>query len=142
MKKPNCLVTNMPNPEQNKLDLKTEINTRLWYALGDIEPTDEKMKRAVESIYDLVSQTRQQTENERDEGIGGWLKYELKEFNGGCGVCGGQLAEIRGRYPNTPKRKVCSTCLMEIRESVIGNLYPNNQTKEADATRLKETKND
>ena len=45
----------MPNPEQNKLDLKTEINTRLWYALGDVEPTDEKMKRAVESIYDLIN---------------------------------------------------------------------------------------
>lgn len=34
-------------------DLKTEINTRLFYALGDIEPTSKKMKRAVESIYDL-----------------------------------------------------------------------------------------
>ena len=34
--------------------LKQEINTRLWYALGDIEPTDEKMTRAVESVYNLL----------------------------------------------------------------------------------------
>ena len=54
-KSPSTQFEDMPNPEQNKWDLKTEINTRLWYALGDIEPTDEKMKRAVESIYDLIS---------------------------------------------------------------------------------------
>ena len=35
--------------------LKQEINTRLWYALGDIEPTEKKMTRAVESIYDLIT---------------------------------------------------------------------------------------
>lgn len=33
---------------------REEINTRLWYALGDIEPTEEKMKRAVESMSDLL----------------------------------------------------------------------------------------
>ena len=35
--------------------IKQEINTRLWYALGDIEPDDESMKRAVESIYNLFA---------------------------------------------------------------------------------------
>ena len=30
-----------------------------------------------------------------------------------CGVCGGQLVNIRGRYPRTEKREVCPTCLAE-----------------------------
>lgn len=31
----------------------------------------------------------------------------------GCGICGGLLVEIRGRYPHTAKREVCPTCLAE-----------------------------
>lgn len=31
----------------------------------------------------------------------------------GCGVCGGILVEIRGRYPNQPRRTVCPTCLAD-----------------------------
>ena len=34
-------------------DTKMEINIRLFYALGDISPKSAKMKRAVESIYEL-----------------------------------------------------------------------------------------
>ena len=49
----------------------------------------------------------------------------IKEFNKGCGVCGGKLAIIRGRYPNTSKRKVCPTCLMEEMESIVDNLRSN-----------------
>lgn len=30
-----------------------------------------------------------------------------------CGICGGSMVEIRGRYPHTEKRKVCPTCLAE-----------------------------
>lgn len=31
----------------------------------------------------------------------------------GCGICGEAVVEIRGRYPNTERRKVCPTCLAE-----------------------------
>ena len=34
----------------------------------------------------------------------------------GCGVCGGHLASIRGRYPGDEKRTVCPTCLQEIED--------------------------
>lgn len=30
-----------------------------------------------------------------------------------CGICGGQMYEIRSRYPHQPKREVCPTCLAE-----------------------------
>lgn len=71
-----------------------------------------------ERIKDFI---RQLLKEEREKVLG-WLEYELKEFNGSCDICGGKLAEIRGRYPKMPRRKVCPTCLMEIRESVISNL--------------------
>ena len=31
----------------------------------------------------------------------------------GCGVCGGKMVEIRGRYPRDERRNVCPTCLAE-----------------------------
>jgi len=37
---------------------------------------------------------------------------ELSELLG-CPICGGQLVEIRGRYPGDPVRRVCPTCLQE-----------------------------
>ena len=46
----------------------------------------------------------------------------LKEDSKTCGVCGGKLTTIRGRYPHTPKRKTCPTCSMEILESIVDNL--------------------
>jgi hypothetical protein len=30
-----------------------------------------------------------------------------------CGICGGAMVEIRGRYPKQENRKVCPTCLAE-----------------------------
>ncbi len=30
-----------------------------------------------------------------------------------CGICGGQMVNIRGRYPQDEKREVCPTCLAE-----------------------------
>lgn len=30
-----------------------------------------------------------------------------------CGVCGGFLVKIRGKYPHTDMRVVCPTCLAE-----------------------------
>ncbi len=43
-------------PPEEKI--KEEINMRLFYALGDIEPTSQKMKRAVESIFDLMTKKK------------------------------------------------------------------------------------
>lgn len=37
---------------------------------------------------------------------------------GCCDVCGSKLTEIRGRYPNEPRRKVCATCLKEKLEQI------------------------
>ena len=31
----------------------------------------------------------------------------------GCGICGGGMVFIRGRYPGMDKRIVCPTCLAE-----------------------------
>lgn len=31
----------------------------------------------------------------------------------GCGICGGQMVSIRGRYPKEERRNVCPTCLAE-----------------------------
>lgn len=30
-----------------------------------------------------------------------------------CGVCGGKMVFVRGRYPGTDNRKVCPTCLAD-----------------------------
>lgn len=35
-----------------------------------------------------------------------------------CGVCGDNMAVIRGRYPNTDKRKICPTCVTERLEQI------------------------
>jgi len=53
-----------PHTQHSWEKLKEEINTRLWYALGDIEPTEEKMIRAVTSMEELIRSTlaeREQT---------------------------------------------------------------------------------
>lgn len=43
----------------------------------------------------------------------------------GCGICGGELVLIRGRYPGSDKRKVCPTCLMERLEQIQDISSPN-----------------
>jgi hypothetical protein len=52
----------------------------------------------------------------------------------GCKVCGCSLVTIRGKFPNTPQRKVCPTCLQdkidqihEISSSTYGVTYSNPQ---------------
>ncbi len=42
-----------------------------------------------------------------------------------CDVCGGTLTEIRGRYPHTPHRLVCPTCLQEKLERIHEETLPN-----------------
>ena len=41
----------------------------------------------------------------------------VKELTG-CGVCGSELVYIRGKYPNTDKRKICPTCAYERLEQI------------------------
>jgi len=44
--------------EKQKEKLRIEISTRLWYALGDVNPNEEKLNRAVESIFDLIAKIK------------------------------------------------------------------------------------
>jgi len=37
-------------------------------------------------------------------------KNVAKEY---CKVCGQELTEIRGRFPNEPRRKICACCILE-----------------------------
>lgn len=39
-----------------------------------------------------------------------------------CRCCGGRLARIRGRYPKTPDRSVCPTCVVERLEDMVSSL--------------------
>jgi hypothetical protein len=39
----------------------------------------------------------------------------------GCRTCGGTLAEVRGRYPGTPSRTVCPTCMLETLEDLLSS---------------------
>lgn len=42
----------------------------------------------------------------------------IKKRKYGCGICGGKQVIIRGKYPNTPKRRVCPTCTYERLEQI------------------------
>jgi len=35
-----------------------------------------------------------------------------------CNICGGKIAEIRGKYPKWEKRKICPTCSYEKLEQI------------------------
>lgn len=60
-----------------------------------------------------------------DELVDDVLSAALKDTKRpeGCNQCGGTMAHIRGRYPGSPDRKVCPTCLVETMESLVQN-YP------------------
>ena len=36
----------------------------------------------------------------------------------GCGICGGNMVYIRGKYPKDKKRKICPTCAYERLEQI------------------------
>lgn len=42
--------------ELKEQDLRNQINAALWYALGDIEPTDPKMERALNAAMIFVDE--------------------------------------------------------------------------------------
>jgi len=46
------------------------------------------------------------------------VKLETLDHENMCGVCGGSMVLIRGRYPGDDKRRVCPTCIMERLESI------------------------
>jgi len=66
--------------------------------------------------------------------VGSWYKLpeyvvfkgQLGKGRGGCSVCGGKPVLIRGRYPHTPKRRICPTCTREVLESIMESC--NNRT--------------
>lgn len=92
-----------------------------------------------EAIQDFIrseiqkarTEGKEEGRREREKQITGYLDYTFEEFAGKCAACGGQPVEIRSKYPGGEKRKVCPTCLMEIREDCLANLYPNNQACQA-----------
>ena len=80
-----------------------------------------------------------QLEEEREEAykhVASWFKFPYRKgmemtkyidgtgglVNVGCEVCGGKLVYIRGKRPGDKKRKVCSTCAVEILEGLYSNL--------------------
>ena len=97
------------------LDLDTIEATISWWN-GLLEPSLRLLAREMEK--------------QEDKKWSNLLSYSVNEFNNSCGVCGGRIVEIRGRYPHTNKRKICPTCLMEIRESAIDNLPRNTQANQ------------
>ena len=40
------------------------------------------------------------------------------EIKVSCGICGGKMVLIRGRYPNQVSRCVCPTCLAERMDNI------------------------
>lgn len=55
-----CVFPSKHSPKA-KEDWEEDINTRLWYALGDVDPTEEKMIRAVNTIVDLIKIIKAET---------------------------------------------------------------------------------
>lgn len=54
----------------------------------------------------------------------------MSEQKQSCGICGGEMVLIRGRYPNQEKRPVCPTCcaerldqIREISDKDYGKVY-------------------
>ena len=109
----------MPKTQPQKIEKILLDYIRRTLTDGENKPLVRRgiRKQAIEEIRQLLKSEKEEFENV----IEGWLKYESTELNGSCGACGGKLIEIRGRYPKEPKRKVCPTCLMEIREGAISN---------------------
>ncbi len=78
-----------------------------------------KYNENVEEISTIIKNTKAASiSNERVEG---------------CGICGGEMAFIRGKHPNDDKRKICPTCSYEKLEQIndisskeYGKTYQNN----------------
>ncbi len=70
---------------------------------------DKKYPTIEDYLNSLSTPTTQPTEEDKPVVI---------ENNDRCGICGGEMVYIRGRYPNTDKRKVCPTCITERLEQI------------------------
>ena len=111
---------NTKNEYFNMEKIMSEINPHL------IPDTDENLKtekgylpRHYNVVWEIISKIIKEVVEKFNFDIRCYkrsideLNYELKIFHDDCGTCGSKLAEIRGKYPKEPKRKVCPTCLME-----------------------------
>ena len=84
--------------------------------------------------------------NERDKQIISWFKIPIYPTEKGildrieCPQCGDTLVAIRATNPKENPRDICATCAVEILESIVSSLYPNNQ--ELSARHPKETGGD
>lgn len=111
----------MPKTQPQKIEDWEKEFDKIVPADLEIDGWIVNLRPVILPIKSFIRQLLKSEKEKFKKVIEGWLKYELKEFNGSCGVCGGKLVEIRGKYPREPERKVCPTCLMEIRENVISN---------------------
>ena len=96
----------------------------------------DKIKKGQKKLWQWF---KLQLEEEREEAykhVASWFKFPYRKgmemtkyidgtgglVNVGCEVCGGKLVYIRGKRPGDKKRKVCSTCAVEILEGLYSNL--------------------
>ena len=84
---------------------------------NDAGEEDEKAKEKeiISWVNSLLSSQKQaiceDAKEEAYKNVGSWFKLpEYKDFHGMCSSCGGNYVVIRGKYPHTPKRKICPTC--------------------------------
>ena len=45
------------------------------------------------------------------------IELKIKDYTG-CGICGGKLVWIRGKYPKDDRREICPTCAYERLETI------------------------
>ena len=90
--------------EQKELDLTLEEKVKVLMTIHD----------DIENLHQIKHKP---IPAEKKEYIGGTISLndlpKPKDRIECCGICGGSLVEIRGRYPNEPQRKVCPTCCAE-----------------------------
>ncbi len=85
-------------------------------------------------IQTLIANREKEAEEKTFKIVGSWYKVPIRQgmkptnvkglglsAGGGCEVCGGALVKVRGRHPGEDDRQVCSTCAVEILESILDN---------------------
>src|SRR3990167_159238 len=131
-----------------KNNLHSEISKILdaSWSSGDIpiknDGQEGNMKWRVNALLTLIKKHERGLLEEGKEigisNVGRWYDLpEYKDFNSACSVCGGKPVTIRGKYPKTPKRKICPTCTREVLEGIYESC--NNRT--ASEAKLKNPNN-
>jgi len=95
-------------------------------------------------VKDFILSALEEQRKEGYKNVRSWFKSfnypALDKDSKRCGVCGGKVYLIRGRYPHTPKRKACPVCAVEIIESIVDNLISNIDGPTQEVSHKKETK--